>query len=85
MDNEPGWLLQCVSQFARNKMFLIMLGGAIGSYLRYVLAQWCISHPWGQVFPWGTFIINVSGSFILGATAVIVLERLPPLNSPRKA
>lgn len=78
MDNESGSFIQWVSPILRNKMFVIMLGGAIGSYARYLLARWCDSQPWGQGFPWGTFIINVTGSFILGATAVIVLERMPP-------
>ncbi len=47
-----------------------------------MLARWCNTQPWGQEFPWGTFIINVIGSFILGATAVFVLERLPPEQEP---
>jgi CrcB protein len=59
-------------------MLLLMLGGAVGTAARYGLGRWVESFPWGQGFPWGTFIINVSGSFILGVTAVVVLERLPP-------
>jgi fluoride exporter len=59
-------------------MFLIMLGGAIGSYLRYWLTRWFNLQPWAQGFPYGTLVINVSGSFILGAAAVIILERLSP-------
>jgi fluoride exporter len=72
LDNESAAYRHFIS------MLLVMLGGAIGSYARFLVARWCGSQPWGQVFPWGTFIINVSGSFVLGVTAVIVLERLPP-------
>ena len=62
----------------RNKMLLLMLGGALGTCARYWVGRWAASHPWGQTFPYGTLMVNVIGSFILGATAVIVLERLPP-------
>jgi CrcB protein len=67
-----------LGRLARNKMLLIMLGGALGCYLRYVVSRWCNTQPWGQAFPYGTLIVNVSGSFILAVVAVIFLERLPP-------
>jgi CrcB protein len=59
-------------------MVLLIVGGAVGTYLRYWLSRWFNSQPWGQSFPYGTLFINVSGSFILGAAAVVILERLPP-------
>lgn len=66
-------------RLARNKMLLLMLGGAVGTYARYLLGRWLGQHPWAQVFPpLGTFVINVTGSFILGAAAAVILERLPP-------
>jgi fluoride exporter len=67
-----------LGQLARNKMLLIMLGGALGCYLRYAVSKWCNEQSWGGVFPWGTMIVNVSGSFILALAAVIFLERMPP-------
>ncbi len=41
------------------------LGGFLGANARYLLGGF-VSERWGTVFPLGTFIINITGSFILG-------------------
>ena len=41
------------------------LGGFLGANARYLLGGF-ISQRWGTAFPLGTFVINVTGSFILG-------------------
>jgi fluoride exporter len=47
---------------------LIALGGALGS-----LARWWISEALalavGPAFPWGTLLVNVTGSFVIGFAA----------------
>lgn len=46
----------------------IALGSAIGGVGRY----WCtglVSEQFGDAFPWGTFLVNVAGSFIIGVVA----------------
>jgi CrcB protein len=55
-------------------MLLLMLGGAIGTVARYELGRWISSQEWVQNsgFPLGTFVINVTGSFILGMTMVAI-------------
>lgn len=44
---------------------LIALGGALGSVTRFWL-NGLISAQTGPEFPWGTLIINVTGSFLIG-------------------
>jgi CrcB protein len=44
---------------------LVMLGAAVGAPLRY-LADRAVQARHDSVFPWGTFTVNVTGSFILG-------------------
>ena len=43
----------------------IGLGGFAGALARYWLSGWIAAHA-GVVFPFGTFVINLSGSFALG-------------------
>ena len=57
---------------------LIAVGSAVGGNLRYWLGRWIDNQQWPGGLPWGTFVINVTGSFLLGFFAVAFLERLAP-------
>jgi fluoride exporter len=59
-------------------IFLVGLGSAVGGVLRYYLGRFVDTGLGGPDFPWGTFAINVSGSFVLGVLALLINERLPP-------
>jgi CrcB protein len=52
----------------------IALAGALGALLRYWL-DGAVSRRTGGSFPWGTFVVNVSGSFALGFLFTLVTER----------
>lgn len=43
----------------------VALGGAIGTMGRYALSG-AVANAFGETFPWGTLIINVTGSFVIG-------------------
>lgn len=55
-------------------LVLIALGGAAGATSRYLVDTW-ISQRAGGAFPWGTFIVNVSGSLVLGLLFALAIER----------
>ena len=44
----------------------VALGGAIGSVTRHLISI-LSGRAFGTDFPWGIFIINVTGSFLIGA------------------
>ena len=50
--------------------FWIALGGAIGTTGRYWLSG-VVARLIGETFPWGTLIINVMGSFVIGFFATL--------------
>ena len=57
------------------KAFLAVgIGGAIGTMLRYAVGLAFVQR-FGPGFPWGTFAINVSGSFLIGVIAQLALTR----------
>lgn len=55
---------------------LVALGAAVGAPARYVTDR-LVQARHDTVFPWGTFVVNVIGSFVLGlVTAVAVAGHL---------
>lgn len=51
------------------------LGGVLGANLRYLVGNWAQT-VWGTSFPWGTLIINVAGSLLIGTFLTLATERL---------
>jgi len=63
---------------------LIGLGGAVGSIARH----WCnglVAAVMGVAFPWGTILINVLGSIVIGFAAATMHDggRFPASNDAR--
>jgi CrcB protein len=54
---------------------LIGIGGFLGANARYLVAGW-IAERFGAAFPYGTLVINVSGSFLLGLFLELITDRL---------
>jgi CrcB protein len=50
---------------------LVAAGGGIGAALRYLLGG-LITSRLGPDFPWGTFIVNVSGCLLIGVVLGLV-------------
>ena len=50
----------------------VAIGGALGSVGRYWLSG-LVAARFGETFPWGTLVINVTGSFVIGIFAALAI------------
>jgi len=57
------------------KYLVIALGGALGAITRYWIGNFISSYI-NSGFPWGTFIINITGSFIIGFFLTLIGEQI---------
>jgi len=62
------------------KFWLIGLGGFLGANARYLVSGWA-AERWGASFPFGTLLVNVTGSLVLGFFLTLANERV--LIDPR--
>lgn len=58
----------------------VAVGGAAGSAARYLVGAWVMSRL-GPGFPWGTFLVNVSGSFLIGGVLALIEGGTLPLGA----
>ncbi|HEY0105897.1 MAG TPA: fluoride efflux transporter CrcB [Rhizomicrobium sp.] len=56
-------------------LLAVALGGAVGSLLRYFVAG-AIQSPAATGFPWGIFIVNVSGGLVMGIVTELAALKL---------
>jgi fluoride exporter len=65
-------------------LLLVGAGGFFGAVSRYLVDGW-VSNASGGGFPWGTLVVNLSGSFVLGLLFALSVERgvlSPALRAP---
>ncbi|HEX4810252.1 MAG TPA: fluoride efflux transporter CrcB, partial [Bryobacteraceae bacterium] len=56
------------------KYVSVMLGGAIGAVARFIVGT-LVARLYSATFPLGTFVINITGSFLIGLLMTAFLNR----------
>jgi len=46
-------------------LILTFIGSSLGGICRYLLSG-AVSRRFGERFPWGTLVVNITGSFLIG-------------------
>ena len=57
-----------------NHILAIAAGGAFGSVLRFLVSTWTYNRL-GNNFPYGTLLVNVTGSLLMGLLYTLLVER----------
>lgn len=61
---------------------LVFIGGALGTGGRYGVEQWLPAAPGG--WPWGTFLVNLVGAYVLGLALESLLRAGPDAGWRRR-
>jgi len=61
---------------------IIFLGGGLGAGMRHLVGLAAL-RILGPGFPWGTFIVNVLGSFVMGLFIALLARKLQVTNEVR--
>lgn len=56
------------------KTLVVFAGGGIGSVLRYLMSGWMYA-LFGADFPYGTFAVNIIGSFVIALFLTVAEDR----------
>ena len=62
-------------------LLAVAVAGGLGTLARYGVSR--VIPVSKDMFPWATFVTNLSGAFVLGLFLTIILERFPPTRYPR--
>jgi fluoride exporter len=56
-------------------ILFVAAGGSIGAVMRFLVSGWV--YQWlGRGFPWGTLVVNVVGSLVMGFLFFLFTERI---------
>lgn len=55
------------------QLLLVGGGGLVGALARYLVVSWTQAR-FGAAFPYGTFVVNAGGSFLIGLIMTLGLE-----------
>jgi len=58
-----------------DRIFLVGIGGAIGSIARYLISGWVQTASGSISFPFGTLAVNVLGCFVIGSLSYLADAR----------
>jgi fluoride exporter len=59
----------------------VAVGSALGAIARYFVSG-LVARRFGETFPWGTLIINVSGAFLIGLLGAMAEKNASIMASP---
>jgi CrcB protein len=60
-----------------DKYMVVLAGAGLGGLARYVAGTWIMT-KYGGRFPLGTFVINITGAFLIGVLMTLLTERFHP-------